>query len=636
MRSIIFHCLIGSLLFLETGHGGELRPEPRSCDLLVYGGTPAGIAAAIAAAREGDDVVLVEETMHLGGLVTSGLSHTDFHSFPGLTGIFREMTQRNLQYYSNRYGLDSQQVRDSFQGTHAEPHVYELTLEKMINEHPEIQLFKGCILSSVRVTGETPSLKTVRFISKDRTRFRAFDAKVYVDATYEGDLMAAAGVSYRVGREGSEEYGESLAPEEEDDEVQGYNFRFTMTRDPSLRVSVSKPYGYQREDFVGVLPLLENNRIKQVFGYSTDSIYKAQVPGLPNGKIDINDVSHSLVRLSMPGIHDAWPDGDAETRARLFQQHLDYNVGLLYFLQNDPAVPENFQEEAREWGWCRDEFTDNNYLPWRLYVREARRMVGMHIFTENDMQHSEADARSIFQPNSIAMGDYGPNCHGTSHEGPLFGGRHTGEFYKRVPPYQIPYGVLVPLADEMNNLLVPVACSASHVGFCALRWEPIWASLGQAAGVAAHLAIKTNGEVQAVRVQDLQRILHHQCAATIYVADVFPGSPLFDAVQWIGARGGLHGLEPAPKEPGPRGQHIVGQYYHPNPGHEFKPEKKIDPQLLKRWINLLPDAAATKRERQALFETLKESTRGEIAMKLYGRTSGKHAKSLSVLCTTPR
>lgn len=355
-----------------------------------------------------------------------------------------------------------------------------------------------------------------------------------------------------------------------------------MTRNPANRVAPRMPDGYDRALFADVLPLLEDGRLLGVFGYAPPKyIYKAQYPALPNDKFDINDVSHAPVRLSLPDINDPWPDGDAATRRRLFREHLLWNVGLLYFLQHDAAVPRSFREEARSWGWARDEFVENGHLPEQLYVREARRMLGDYRFTERAMDYAPGDARSVLHRDAIAMGDYGPNCHGTAHEGPRFGGRHTGEFYKPVAPYQVPFGVLVP--PNLDNLLVPVAVSASHVGFSALRLEPIWTALGQAAGHAARLAIREELAVQDIPVGRLQAALHEDGAATIYVSDVPPGHPDFARVQWWASAGGLHGLHPAPEQPGARGRLIEGQYFEAYPGHAAELGRSLDPATRLRW-----------------------------------------------------
>jgi hypothetical protein len=457
----------------------------------------------------------------------------------------------------------------------------------MLADRGAITLWKSRRLKSVVVRDRGPAgrkrIESLAVIDADAMEHTVF-AGVWIDATYEGDLLAAAGVPWRVGREGRDEFGETLAPEHADGQLQAFNFRWTMTREPDNRVSPVAPPGYDRRDFVGVLPILASGRIDRVFAYPSRCIFKAHTPVLPNGKYDINDVSRGEVRLSLPGKNLDWPDGDGAARARVFAEHVRDQVGLLYFLQNDTEVPERFREEAREWGWCRDEFTDTGHLPPQLYVREARRMVGQHVFVERDADHAPGDARAVLHPDAIAIGDYGNNCHGTHHEGPRFGGTHTGEFYRAVVPYQIPYGVLVP--REMDNLLVSGAVSSSHVGFCALRLEPIWMSLGQAAGYAAQQAHATHQPVQRIDVSRLQRRLHVAGAATIYTSDVLPGHVDFAAVQWWGTHGGWHGLAPQPAKLGQRGTNIHGQYFQAFPRHAVELEKPLDEPLVTRWRQL--------------------------------------------------
>ncbi len=285
---------------------------------------------------------------------------------------------------------------------------------------------------------------------------------------------------------------------------------------------------------------------------------------------------------------------------------------MLYFLQNDAEVPETIRTEARSWGFCQDEFTDSGHIPAELYVREGRRLIGQYVFTENDTNHAPGDARSVLHTDAIAMGDYGPNCHGTDHEGPRFGGKHIGEFYKGVPPYQIPYGSLIP--KECQNLLVPVACSSSHVGFCALRLEPIWTSLGQAAGVAAGIAVQEQIPVQQVEARKIQQRLHQLQAATLYVSDVLPGHPDFAAVQWWGTLGGLHGVNPAPAKPGQRGKNILGQYYEAYPGHTAQLELTLTPELLAHWQQIAHDAGLTT-------TATPETTRGDFIRSVWQQHS---------------
>lgn len=598
--------LLGLLLAMVI----PLHARDVETDVCIYGATPGGIAAAVSAARSGSNVVLIEPTQRIGGLVTCGLSHTDFHSFESLSGSFLEFSQRVKAYYVKTYGPDSEQVKASFEGTFGEPKINLAIFEQMITEQKvRLKLEKGwSTLQSVTVDQKRIASITLTDDAKETLTAKAH---IFIDATYEGDLLAKAGISYHVGREGCDKYGESLAPEKEDKQLQAYNFRFCATNDPATRVPITAPGGYDRRDFEGVIPILNSGEIDFVFSYPSRCIVKAQTPALPNNKYDINDVSRGLVRLSMPGHNQDWPEGDATTRKRIFNEHLRYNVGLLYFLQNDEAVPEQFRLPAREWGWCKDEFTETNHLPPQLYVREARRMIGQYVYTQKDSEHAPGDARAVLHKDSIAMADYGNNCHGTSHEGPQYGGKHTGEFYKPVPPYQIPYGVLIPKVEECQNLLVPVAASSSHVGFCALRLEPIWMSLGQAAGHAAALALAKNRPVQSVPLSELQNRLVADKSALIYVTDILPDHPMFAAVQWWGAAGGLHGLHPMPKKPGQRGSKIHGQYNHANPGHTVDLQKPLDETTRKRWLEL---ASVLGVKDQSLS---KATTRGDFIQTAY-------------------
>ncbi|HSI75061.1 MAG TPA: FAD-dependent oxidoreductase [Lunatimonas sp.] len=577
----------------------------KTTGICIYGATPGGIAAALAAAQYGENVLLIASGDHLGGLFTSGLSHSDFHSFESLSGTFLEVSKRVEAYYEKTYGVDSPQLAASFEGTFAEPKVNLLVLREMMAAYPNLAIIKEARLNGVDRNGNT--IKSASYSSKEGV-FNV-DAEVFIDATYEGDLMAMAGVPYEVGREGKQKFGESLAPDVGDEELQGYNFRFCATKKVDNRAPVVAPEGYNRTDFLDLIPILESGDIQQVFGYPSKCLFKAHLPPLPNDKYDINDVSNGLVRLSMPGHNLGWPEGDQNQRLDIFQDHLRYNVGLLYFLQNDETVPKNFQKEALEWGWCLDEFEDYGNLPPELYVREARRMQGQYIYTQKDSDYySENDARALYHADAIAMGDYGNNCHGTRHIGPLIGGKHEGEFYNPVPPYQIPYGVLLP--KEVNNLLVPVAVSSSHVGLSALRLEPIWMSLGQAAGHAAGLAVKNKSSVQELNISLLQNMLHKDGSTTIYVSDVLPGDPDFLAVQWWGTQGGLHGMEPKPQS-GARGKNIHGQYFEAAPGHELNPAVELTPSIRDRWMKLADKLGIAEES------LVKARTRGDFIRKAY-------------------
>lgn len=567
-----------------------------SADVVIYGATPGGIAAAIAAAKGGHTVLLAEPTIRIGGMTTNGLSHPDFKAFEALTGAYADLVRRTLAHYRAKYGPDSQQVKDSFRGTHAEPSVALQIFREMLAEHPRIAVKTEWTLVNAHTRGPAGD-RTVR-----AARFRdaagaehTYDGKIFIDASYEGDLIAAAQIAYRTGIESRDEYDESAAPADSARDLQGYNFRFTMTNVPGNRLPVAAPKGYRRELFTPLLDLIAAGKIKQAFGGYTDrdNIVKLVIPVLPNGKRDTNDVSSGHVRLSLPGDQLMWPEGDAAVRRQIFDEHLLWNAGLIYFVQNDLAVPAAIREPARAWGWCKDEFTETGGIPPQLYVREARRLLGLRVFTQHDTRHAEGDARAVLHRDSIAIGDYGHSSHGTSHTGPRIGGKRHGEGLGVVhAPYQIPYGTLAP--KDVRNLLAPVPASSSHIGFCALRLEPIWTSLGQAAGHAAHLTLAAgaNGDVRKVDLPALQRRLHADGAATIYVGDVLTGHADFAAVQWWGALGGLHGL--ASKPMGRLlGKQIEGQHSEGWLNHDADLAKPLDAQLAARWEKLARTAGVT-------------------------------------------
>ncbi len=588
--------------------------EPVTSDVVIYGATPAGIAAALSVADGQRSVLLIEPTNRIGGMMTNGLSHSDFHSFEALHGPFLQFSQRVQKYYESTYGSDSEQVRDCWRGTHGEPSVNLLVFKQMLAEKPTIKVLTQSRLVGVTVEDESVTRVTVSRRGGDSV---TITPRFVIDASYEGDLLAAAGVPYRVGREARSEYNELLAPEEADNQVQGYNYRLCMTQDPKNRVPVPVPTSYNLEDYAALVPLVKADKFRSAFGYpGSPFVLKAHLPALPNGKRDINDVSKGLVRLSLPGRNQDYPEGDIATRRRIEKDHLDWQLGLIHFVQTDPALPEPFRKEAATWGLCRDEFADTDHIPPQIYVREARRMVGLHIYTEADTEYVPNDARSRLHSDSIAVGEYSHNCHGTDHKGPMIGGRHTGEFYKGVAPYQIPYGVIVPA--KLRNLLVPTACSASHVGFCAIRLEPIWMSLGGAAGHAADMALEANAPVQQVDVESLQKRIWSDGGATIHVSDVLPDHPDFTAVQWWAGLGGLHGIEPAPAKPGMRGKHIASQYFEAFPGHAARLDLPLDDELRKRWTALAKE--------NHLSVPTSTTTRGDWIRKVFAASKNLSAK----------
>jgi hypothetical protein len=438
-------------------------------------------------------------------------------------------------------------------------------------------------------------------------------ARAFIDASYEGDLAAAAKVPYRIGRESTREYGERFAgvlffdqgkilpgsTGEADTHTQCYNFRLIMTDRPENRVPVEKPEGYRRSDYVSLLPHFRSGRIRQIFTEPASGILRVQK--IPNGKADINDIKNAPIRLSLAGQNDAWPDGSPKERRRIYDHHKQYTLGLLWFLQNDSEIPEPIRAKAKEWGWARDEYADNGYFPPALYIREARRIVGEYIFTERDTQPAPNSVRAPLHSNAVAIGDYSLNSHGHQAPGPLYPDLVEGDFAYPTAPFQIPYGVIVPRG--IDNLLVPVAVSASHVGFSALRLEPTWTAMGHAAGLAVHLALADDKPMRDVDVAAIQRVLHRQGQATTYTPDVPPSSPLFAAAQWAGLRGYFDDVveyRTAKWEPS-KLRHGL-QYSFAFPNQFVEPEKPLDDRLRGKWSARLGRDLPEARTRGAFLQ----------------------------------
>lgn len=583
------------------------QPSVLEVDIAVYGSTPAGIAAAVVAARQGHRVALLEPAAHFGGLLTGGLSYTDFRTQESVTGFFREYMDRVLRFYQRSYGPDSAQVRDCFLGAHAEPKVSTLILGELISAERTLSLH---LQSRLRSTAGSPRIATGVFETPGGER--TVRARYWIDATYEGDLAAAAKVPYRLGRESTREYGERFAgvlyfdqgrilpgsTGEADAHTQCYNFRVIMTNRASNRVPLARPASYRREEYTHLLPHFQSGRITEIYTESTAGIFRLQ--RIPNDKADMNDIKQAPIRVALPGENDGWPEGDAAARARIHRRHLDYAAGLLYFLANDEALPAAIRAKAREWGLASDEFTDTAHLPPALYVREARRIRGAYTFTEHDTQPAPRSVRTALQSDAVAIGDYALNSHGHQPAGPLYPTLVEGDFAFSTTPFQIPYGTMVPAGVE--NLLVPVAVSASHVGFSALRLEPTWTALGHAAGLGAALALQANLRVADVPAAALRRLLHAQGQATIYTSDVPPSHPLFRAVQWAGQHGFLHDLvdyQTAVLSPLQKRHGL--QYSFAFPNHAVEPDRPMDARLREAWRKRIPCGAPPEAETRGAY-----------------------------------
>lgn len=592
---------------------------PKQFDVVVYGATPAGIAASVNAAQLGVKVALIEETNHIGGLASGGLSFTDFRTFEAVQGTFREFMNRVVAYYTNTYGPESPQVKDCYRGAYYEPKVAKLIFEQMLSEQPNIQVFTNYRLKSTEKKGNR--LTGTSFASTAGQASIMTKAMVFIDATYEGDLIAKAGCAYRLGRESKEEFGERYAGKvfmEDgkflagstgvgDKEIQNYNFRICMTKDPANAVPVPKPANYVREAYLQLLEEIKSGKIRQF------NLNLVTIRSIPNNKADVNDRHFASLSLALWGESHTWPEGSPEHRKMLYEKHKDHALGLIYFVQNDTEIPASIQAEARSWGLPKDEYTYNENFTPALYVREGRRLVGNYIFKEQDTQQAPNSLRAPLQTNSIAVGDYGLNSHGTGKRTAFHPTIRDGQFsaaFSNVP-HQIPYGVIVP--KMIDGLLAPVPISATHVGYSALRMEPIWTALGQASGVAAALAIKQKVQLRSVKVHEIQKILHEKGAITIYFSDVLPSSPYFKAAQYFGQKGffvKVPALDTVHFED--HLKFIQGQFTAAFPHHYVHPHQKMSQELMNHWLEII-SYNATDSEKE-IFLTM---TRGDFLNELY-------------------
>ena len=500
--------------------------ETLDVDVCVYGGTAGGVVAAVKSARLGRSVVLLHPGKHLGGMTSGGLGWTDFgrkHVIGGMAGRF----YRDVGVH---YGKDEE--------WQFEPHVAEAVLNRYVDE-ADLPVRYAQYLDRVESDGR----RVARIVLLGGLRVAA---RVFIDATYEGDLLAAAGVSHTIGREPNSRYGEQLngvqvrdlhqfshpvdpyivegdpssglLPQVEevdqsrhigegDRRVQAYNFRVCMTDDPALKIDWRKPEDFDPAQYV--LATRWFNADKDAFNEQVrdpaDPPSKFDV--LPNKtpaghrKTDTNN--HGAVSSDYIGMSWAWPEGGYEARERLFQQHVSYQAGLYWHLANCPDVPRRYREAYGRWGLARDEFADTDYWPHQLYVREARRMVADYVI-------AEADCRGTARPDDpIGMASYTMDSHNCTRFVGRVGGRvsvlNDGDV--QVPPtdpYPISYRAIVPRRGECENLFVPVCLSSSHIAFGSARMEPVFMVLGESAAIAASLAIENRCPAHDVPYDELR------------------------------------------------------------------------------------------------------------------------------------
>ena len=538
-------------------------------DVVVVSATPAGICAAIAAAREGHSVVLLERTGHIGGLVANGLGATDIATRGATGGLFAEFIRRVLRHYTDTYGAKSEQVRDCGDGYHFEPSVAEQILHAMIAEQPGItvRLHRQFDALPENVTREGTRLAEIRVLNRETQAVEKFQGRIFIDSTYEGDLAAAAGAPYRLGREDQREFKEPMAGQvyqawesglnpgstgRGDNAIQSYNYRLPLTRTAANRVPIARPANYRRDEYVSFIDDLRLNRHTAAPGHPRGELHWNDIGRVvnmvivPNGKTDSNNQHTAFISTDLPEENWPWATSNWAWRDHYALRLREYILGLLWFCQNDSELPAEFRAACSEWGLARDEYADNDHFPRQVYVREGRRIMGRHLFTAIDALPVNKDGRPPVHAGSITASHYPLDSHAVRKREP---DRLSldGFFSYRSQPYTVPYGVTVP--HDVDGLLVPTAASATHIGFSTLRMEPCWMALGEAAGAAAGVALAQGQALPQVDVIALQRTLLRHGAVLLYFRDVAPGHPHYEAMQMLGLRGLLPEWEARPDKP---------------------------------------------------------------------------------------
>ncbi len=543
-------------------------PQKLEVDLCIYGGTPGGVACAVRAAREGLSVLLVNRHDHLGGLLTSGIGVWDSQFEGKRSPIYDEVRTAIMEYYRTTYGTESSQylgavpTPSGYANGRFEPRVAEKIINDLVAREKNITVLRGFIPAAVERDGAL--IKSLTLHPTKAGSDVAVQAQSFADCTYEGDLAALSKVPYRVGREARTEFNEphagiifmkpvSVAPSPEaarlaelhdqlklrkfanwqvvlpqstgaaDDAVQAANYRTMLTTDPANRVPITKPANYD------------------AYFLKTLEVYSG---------IEIPNAKYGWNRPQLVGTQTAYVEADWAGRKLIEDQHWDTMMGLLYFLQNDLTVPSVVRSAWQQYGLAKDEFADNGHRPYDFYVREARRITGRAIMTEHDANLPPGLLRTPVHTDSIAFTEWYMDSHPcTAARVP--GGLDEGKWmlHQETFPAQISYRCLLP--QGVDNLLVPVCLSATHVAWGTVRLEPVWMQTGESAGLAAALALKSKTTPAQLNSDQLVRALCERRSMVSFFndVDVSANDPWIAAVQYFGTKGFFHDYNARMSEP---------------------------------------------------------------------------------------
>jgi hypothetical protein len=498
----------------------QIKSLAQQYDVCVYGGTSAGVIAAYTAAKQNKKVILIEPGKHLGGLSSGGLGYTDIGNKYVVTGLARDFYRRMGKHYGK------------FETWIFEPHAAEDIFNDYIKEAKVPVLFQYIIIKATKQNATIQSIEIQNLNPAASTFIRTITAKMFIDCSYEGDLMAKAGVSYMVGREDNSTYNETwngvqlldkhqfpdgidpyktpgdstsgllwgvssntLLPNGTGNKmVQAYNFRVCLTNDPKNKIDITQSAGYDASTYELLLRYLQKRPAKEL----NDAVLK--IDYMPNHKTDINN--NGPFSTDMIGMNYDYPDGDYITRSGIIGAHEQYIKDLFYFIGHDSRMPQHLRTEMLQWGYPKDEYTDNDHFSPQAYIRESRRMIGDYVMTQANCE-SRATVTDAVGMAAYTMDSH--NCERLIVNGMV---KNEGDVQKGgFGPYPVSYRSLIPKATECNNLYVPVCLSASHIAYGSIRMEPVFMVLAQSSAVAACMAIDKYKTVQQVNVKQLQTML---------------------------------------------------------------------------------------------------------------------------------